>query len=37
MLVTNKELLVNAQRGAYAVGAFNIQNLESLRAVVEAA
>lgn len=37
MLVTNKELLVNARRGAYAVGAFNIQNLESLRAVVEAA
>jgi len=37
MLVTNKELLLAAQRGAYAVGAFNIQNLESLLAVVEAA
>jgi len=36
MLVTNKELLLAAQRGAYAVGAFNIQNLESLLAVVEA-
>jgi fructose-bisphosphate aldolase class II len=37
MLVTNTELLLAAKRGAYAVGAFNIQNLESLLAVVEAA
>lgn len=37
MLVTNKEILKNAQSAAYAVGAFNIQNLESLLAVVEAA
>jgi fructose-bisphosphate aldolase class II len=37
MLVTNKELLQRAKREAYAVGAFNIQNLESLLAVVEAA
>ncbi|MBC7130517.1 class II fructose-bisphosphate aldolase, partial [Candidatus Bathyarchaeota archaeon] len=37
MLVTNRELLLDAQRGAYAVGAFNIQNLESMQAVVEAA
>ncbi|MBS7620794.1 class II fructose-1,6-bisphosphate aldolase [Candidatus Bathyarchaeota archaeon] len=37
MLVTNKELLKRAQKEAYAVGAFNIQNLESLLAVVEAA
>jgi fructose-bisphosphate aldolase class II len=37
MLVTNKELLERAKREAYAVGAFNIQNLESLLAVVEAA
>ncbi|MEM3760529.1 MAG: class II fructose-1,6-bisphosphate aldolase [Candidatus Bathyarchaeia archaeon] len=37
MLVTNKDLLLPAKRGAYAVGAFNIQNLESLLAVVEAA
>jgi fructose-bisphosphate aldolase class II len=37
MLVTNKDLLLPAKRGAYAVGAFNIQNLESLSAVVEAA
>ncbi|MEM3566557.1 MAG: class II fructose-1,6-bisphosphate aldolase [Candidatus Bathyarchaeia archaeon] len=37
MLITNKELLRRAQRETYAVGAFNIQNLESLLAVVEAA
>lgn len=37
MLVTNRELLLAARGGAYAVGAFNIQNLESLLAVVEAA
>jgi len=37
MLVTNRELLLPAKRGAYAVGAFNIQNLESILAVVEAA
>jgi fructose-bisphosphate aldolase class II len=37
MLVTNKELLTSAMREAYAVGAFNISNLESLLAVVEAA
>jgi len=37
MLVTNKDLLLAAKREAYAVGAFNIQNLESFLAVVEAA
>ncbi|MCS7114763.1 MAG: class II fructose-1,6-bisphosphate aldolase [Nitrososphaerota archaeon] len=37
MLVTNKDLLLAAKLGAYAVGAFNVQNLESLLAVVEAA
>jgi fructose-bisphosphate aldolase class II len=37
MLVTNKELLIPASQKGYAVGAFNIQNLESLQAVVEAA
>jgi fructose-bisphosphate aldolase class II len=37
MLVTNKDLLSAARRKAYAVGAFNINNLESLLAVVEAA
>ncbi|MEM2912151.1 MAG: class II fructose-1,6-bisphosphate aldolase [Candidatus Bathyarchaeia archaeon] len=37
MLVSNRDLLLAAKRGAYAVGAFNIQNLESFLAVVEAA
>jgi len=37
MLVTNKDLLFSAKQSAYAVGAFNINNLESLLAVVEAA
>ncbi len=37
MLVTNKELLLPAMQKGYAVGAFNIQNLESLLAVAEAA
>ena len=37
MLVTNKDLLLPARQKAYAVGAFNINNLESLVAVAEAA
>ncbi len=37
MLVTNRDLLFPAMREAYAVGAFNISNLESLLAVAEAA
>lgn len=37
MLVTNRHLLLPAMQKAYAVGAFNISNLESLLAVVEAA
>jgi len=37
MLVTNKDLMSQAKQKAYAVGAFNISNLESLLAVVEAA
>lgn len=36
MLVTNKKLLSAAKAEGYAVGAFNIQNLETLLAVVEA-
>lgn len=36
MFVTNKELLSVATAKGYAVGAFNIQNLETLSAVVEA-
>jgi fructose-bisphosphate aldolase class II len=37
VLVTNKDLLVLARQRAYAVGAFNINNLETLLAVSEAA
>jgi fructose-bisphosphate aldolase class II len=37
VLVTNKDLLVPARQGAYAVGAFNINNLETMLAVSEAA
>jgi len=37
MLVTNKDVLYPARQKAYAVGAFNINNLESLLAVAEAA
>ncbi len=37
MLVTNKDLMLPASQESYAVGAFNINNLESLLAVVQAA
>jgi fructose-bisphosphate aldolase class II len=37
VLVTNKDLMVPARRNRYAIGAFNVQNLESMLAVVEAA
>ena len=37
MLTSSRDLLWTARRGAYAVGAFNISNLESYLAVVEAA
>ncbi|MBE9566978.1 MAG: class II fructose-bisphosphate aldolase [Proteobacteria bacterium] len=36
-LVTSKELLEQAQAEGYAVGAFNANNMESIRAVIEAA
>jgi len=35
-LATNKELLTLARNGGYAVGAFNINNLEILQAIVSA-
>jgi tagatose 1,6-diphosphate aldolase GatY/KbaY len=35
MLVTNKEILSTAKAEGYAVGAFNINNLETLLAVGE--
>jgi fructose-bisphosphate aldolase class II len=37
MFMTNKDLLVPAKRKAYAIGAFNINNLETVLAVSEAA
>ncbi|MDH5450358.1 MAG: class II fructose-1,6-bisphosphate aldolase [Candidatus Bathyarchaeota archaeon] len=37
MFATNKDLMLPAMRKGYAVGAFNISNLESLSAVVDAA
>ncbi len=36
-LVTTKEMLEKAQAGHYAVGAFNVENLEMVMAVLEAA
>ncbi len=37
MLKTNKDLMVPARKNGYAVPALNVQNLESLKAVAEAA
>ena len=37
VLVTNKDLMVPARKNRYAVAAFNVQNLESVKAVAEAA
>ncbi|HLE74437.1 MAG TPA: class II fructose-1,6-bisphosphate aldolase [Candidatus Bathyarchaeia archaeon] len=37
MLVTNKDLMVPARKNRYAIAAFNVQNLESSLAIVEAA
>lgn len=37
MLATTKEMLLDAQAGHYAVGAFNVENLEFVMAVIRAA
>ena len=37
MLVTNKDLMVPARKNGYAIPALNVQNLESVKAVAEAA
>jgi fructose-bisphosphate aldolase class II len=37
VLVTNKDLMVPAKKKGYAIGAFNVQNLESMSAIAEAA
>lgn len=36
-LVTSKELLLDAQKNGYAVGAFNVENMEMVQAVIAAA
>jgi len=36
-LVSSKQMLIDAQQGHYAIAAFNIHNLETLKAVVETA
>ena len=36
-LVTSKEVLLNAQKGGYGVGAFNVENMEMVMAVLAAA
>lgn len=35
--VTTKELLLNAQKEGYAIGAFNVENMEMIQAVIAAA
>ena len=37
MPLVTKNLLLDAQKGGYAVGAFNVENLEMVQAVVSAA
>ncbi|MFI3207046.1 MAG: class II fructose-bisphosphate aldolase [Clostridia bacterium] len=36
-LVTSKEMLTKAQEGGYAIGAFNAENMEMVKAIIEAA
>ena len=36
-LVTSEQMLMEAQKGGYAVGAFNVENMEMVKAVIEAA
>ncbi|MBQ2923918.1 MAG: class II fructose-bisphosphate aldolase [Tyzzerella sp.] len=36
-LVTTKQMLLEAQKGGYAVGAFNVENMEMVQAAIEAA
>lgn len=36
-LVTTKEMLLDAQKNGYAIGAFNVENMEMVQAVIEAA
>ena len=36
-LVTSKQMLLGAQKGGYAVGAFNAENMEMVKAIIKAA
>ena len=36
-LVTSTKMLADAQKGHYAVGAFNVENMEMVKAVIAAA
>lgn len=36
-LITTKRMLLDAQKNGYAVGAFNVENMEMVQAVIEAA
>ena len=36
-LVTSKEMLTKARKGGYAVGAFNAENMEMVKAIIAAA
>ena len=36
-LITTKELLLNAQKGGYAVCAFNMENMEMAQGILAAA
>ena len=36
-LVTSRQMLLDAQKGQYAVGAFNVENMEMVMAVIKAA
>ena len=35
--VTSKQMLLDAQAGGYAVGAFNAENMEMVQAIIAAA
>ena len=36
-LVTSEKMLLDAKKGGYAVGAFNVENMEMVKAVIAAA
>ncbi|MEG1268769.1 MAG: class II fructose-bisphosphate aldolase, partial [Oscillospiraceae bacterium] len=36
-LVNSKEMLLKAQKNRYAIGAFNVENMEMMQAVIAAA